>query len=121
MNGSVKLFTLTPLKTGIIAATIWPSSFEAGGQLEDVVEHAHRGDHDRSAEDRPGRGVHGRNRSPATSTPTRIARPPSFGVGRRGGCARPRMSIASMRRASVSVAGTSSQARAAATANANSA
>src|SRR4051795_3977979 len=33
-NGSVKSATVTPLKTGIIAAAIWPISFTPGGRSE---------------------------------------------------------------------------------------
>ena len=44
-NGSVNELALTPLRTGIAAATVWPASFSSGVEVEDVVEHADDDDH----------------------------------------------------------------------------
>ena len=122
-NGSVKSPTPTPLNTGITAATIWPTSFDAGGSSKTSSSTPDHGDQRRR---RPRIalvcGAQGRNRSPATSDADEDREPAELRRrDRRGGCARSGTSIAPIRRASCSVSGTSSQARTAATANANSA
>ena len=39
-KGKVKLSTVTPAETGIDDRDVWPSSFGAAGEVEDVVEEA---------------------------------------------------------------------------------
>ena len=61
-----------------------PEQLDAGREVADVVGDADGGDQRRRAEDAAHLRLAGRNSAPATSTPTRIARPPSSGVLRLG-------------------------------------
>ena len=81
-NGRVKSSTLTPLKTGIIAATVWPSELQRrrGGRRRRRARRPRRSPRRRRGSPGSG-GAQGRKRTPATARRTRIARPPSFGVG----------------------------------------
>src|SRR3954464_11925249 len=123
MNGSVKVSTRTPARTGIIAAATWPTSFANGGrsQMSSAVPTS-------AATTAPiaiprvcsstARSPNsGRNSSPATAIPARIARPPRLGVG---SSLRPRsrgMSMARMRRASRAASGATKNATTPATRN----
>src|SRR3954470_875961 len=123
MNGSVKVSTRTPARTGIIAAATWPTSFANGGrsQMSSAVPTS-------AATTAPiaiprvcsstARSPNsGRNSSPATAIPARIARPPRLGVG---SSLRPRsrgMSMAPMLRASRAASGATQNATTPATRN----
>ncbi len=72
---------VTPVETGIIAATVWPSSFSAGcrSKTSSIAPTA-------AITAAPARiarvpSSQGRNTAPDAQTPARIARPESFGVG----------------------------------------
>ena len=125
-NGSVNAVTVTPAETGMIAAPIWPRSLSPAlrSKMSSITPTAAIA----TAPSRIARvsspllpGPLGRKSSPATRTPTRIASPPSFGVGTECRLRSFGTSIAPTRRAIHSAAGTSSRARSAATPNAKTA
>ena len=82
-NGNVNVSTLTPLVTSTTAATICPASLTAGcrskmsSSAPTIVISA------AAARIPSVRWLSGRNISPATSAPPKIARPPSSGVASR--------------------------------------
>ena len=80
-NGNVKLSTRTPESTQIRPAADLPEQLDAGREVADVVERCPTAVISAAAPRMPRISeLAGRNSAPATSTPARIARPPSSGV-----------------------------------------
>ena len=120
-NGRVKEATLTPLSAGIAAATVCPISLNSAGRSKTsstmptiVITIA-------PASSAWVCWAQGRKSTVAAATPTKIARPPSFGIGLVCRLRSFGWSIAPIRHATRSATGTRSQARSAATPNAKSA
>ena len=80
-NGSVKALALTPLRTGIAAATVCPASFSSGLSSKTSSSTPTTTITTAPTSSACVCSAQGRKRIVATAIATKIARPPSFGVG----------------------------------------
>ena len=80
-NGTLNVPTFTPLKTGIATATTWPASLRPAFSSKTSSSTPSSAIAKAPARIARATEASGRNRSPAASTPTSIASPPSRGIG----------------------------------------